>query len=110
MHERLPLRALLKVFATDAFANGRAHDLCLQDKEKLNQKGKNKKDFFFFLNETPARLLRRRYANLIALAVVLQAARPLAVAAFAVPAVRLALFAFANFRFEGLWVSVQAGL
>lgn len=48
--------------------------------------------------------------HLVALAVVLQAAGSFAVAAFAVPAVRLALFAFANFRFEGFWVPVETRL
>lgn len=48
--------------------------------------------------------------HLVALAVVLQAARSLAVAAFAVPAVRLALFAFTDFRFKGLRISVQTRL
>lgn len=47
---------------------------------------------------------------LVALAVVLQAAWSFAVAAFAVSTVRLALFAFTNFRFEGLWISVQTRL
>lgn len=56
--------------------------------------------------------MRQRYitAHLVALAVVLQAARSFAVAAFAVPAVWLALFAFTDFRFEGLWVPVQTRL
>lgn len=53
---------------------------------------------------------REGRTNLVALAVVLQAARPLAVAPFAVPAVRLALLAFADLRFEGLRVSVQTRL
>lgn len=57
---------------------------------------------------------RRRYSrgrtDLVALAVVLQAAWSLAVAAFAVPAVWLALFPFADLRLEGLRVPVQAGL
>lgn len=48
--------------------------------------------------------------HLVALAVVLQAARPFAVAAFAVSAVWLALFAFTDFRFEGLGVPVQTCL
>lgn len=48
--------------------------------------------------------------HLVALAVVLQAARSLAVAAFAVPPVRLPLFAFTDFRFEGLWIPVQTRL
>lgn len=53
------------------------------------------------------RLLR---THLVALAVVLQATRPLAVAAFAVPPVRLALLAFADFGLESLGVAVQARL
>lgn len=48
--------------------------------------------------------------HLVALAVVLQATRPLAVAAFAVPPVRLALLAFADFGLESLGVAVQARL
>lgn len=53
------------------------------------------------------RLLR---THLVALAVVLQATRPLAVAALAVPPVRLALLAFADFGLESLGVAVQARL
>lgn len=48
--------------------------------------------------------------HLVALAVVFQAARPLAVAAFAVPPVRLALFAFADFWLESLGVPVETRL
>lgn len=48
--------------------------------------------------------------HLVALAVVFQATRPLAVAAFAVPPVRLALFAFADFGLESLWVPVKTRL
>lgn len=54
--------------------------------------------------------MQRGKTHLVALAVVLQAARPFAVAAFAVSTVRLSLFAFTNFRFEGLWVPVQTRL
>lgn len=48
--------------------------------------------------------------HLIALAVVFQTTGPFAVAAFAVSPVWLALFAFTDFWFEGLWVSVEACL
>ncbi len=48
--------------------------------------------------------------HLIALAVVLQAAWSFAVAAFAVSAVWLALFAFTNLRFKGLWVPIETRL
>ena len=51
-----------------------------------------------------------QWTHLVALAVVLQAAWALAVAAFAVPTVWLSLFAFTNFRFEGLWIPVQTRL
>lgn len=54
-----------------------------------------------------ARLL---YTHLVALAVVFQATRPLAVAAFAVPPVRLALLALADFWLESLWVPVETRL
>lgn len=50
------------------------------------------------------------WTHLIALAVILQAAWTFAVAAFAVPAVRLSFFAFTNFRFERFWISVQTCL
>ena len=36
VHQRLPLRALLKVLAANAFTNGRAHDLCLRVEMKRN--------------------------------------------------------------------------
>lgn len=49
-------------------------------------------------------------SHLIALAVVLKAAWPFAVAAFTVSAVWLTLFTFTDFRLEGFWVSVQACL
>lgn len=51
-----------------------------------------------------------QWTNLVALAVVLQAAWTFAVAAFAVPTVWFSFFAFTNFRFEGFWVSVQTSL
>lgn len=52
----------------------------------------------------------RESTHFVALAVVLQAAGPLAVAAFAVAAVGLALLPFTDFGFEGLWISVQTRL
>lgn len=64
--------------------------------------------FAFWSDKAPLKQLLK--THLVALAVVLQAAWPFAVAAFAVSAVRFALFAFANFRFEGLWVPVQTSL
>lgn len=48
--------------------------------------------------------------NLVALAVVFQTTRAFAVAAFAVPPIRLALFAFADFWLESLWVPVKTRL
>lgn len=61
-------------------------------------------------SEDEVRAAERGRTHLVALAVVLQAARSFAVAAFAVSAVRLALFTFTDFRFEGLRVPVQTRL
>lgn len=82
MHQRLSLRALLEVLTADALTNGRAHDLRLRGGTKETRK----------LNSSPTgryegKRQRDITAHLVALAVVLQAARSFAVAAFAVPAV-----------------------
>lgn len=106
VHQRLPLWALLKVLAADTLTDGRAHDLRLR--VKTGEVYKCNQWFAFWSDKAPLKQLPK--THLVALAVVLQAARPFAVAAFAVSPVRFALFAFSNFRFEGLWVPVQTSL
>lgn len=113
VHQRLPLRTLLKVLAAHTFADGRTHDLCLMrmDIRMLSGPQHNWKlptssvwqGLGHFHNLCP---LTCENTHLITLAVVFQTARFLTIAAFAVSPVRLSFFAFTNLGLKSYRVSV----